>query len=82
MAIWKLKSCPRCGGDIFLEGEDKWYDKKLSGVRHQDLAERVAALRETVTGALAEFRAAGMVELGWRKIVILNEEELRRIAAG
>ncbi len=57
-------------------------DNKLPGVSHQDLADRVSALRETVTDVLAEFKAAGLVELGWRKIAILNEEELRRIAEG
>lgn len=51
-------------------------------VRHQDLAERAAVLRETVTETLAEFKAAKLVELGWRKIVILDEEGLRRIAVG
>ncbi len=57
-------------------------DNKLPGVSHQDLADRMSALRETVTDVLAEFRTAGLVKLGWRKIVILNEEELRRIAEG
>ena len=57
-------------------------DNQIRGVGHQDLAERVGALRETVTDALAEFKAASLVELGWRKIVILNEEGLRRIAEG
>ncbi len=55
---------------------------RLRGVRHQDLAERMGVLRETVTNTLAEFKADRLVELGWRKIVILNEAELRRIAAG
>ena len=57
-------------------------DNQIRGVGHQDLAERVGALRETVTDALAEFKAASLVKLGWRKIVILNEEGLRRIAEG
>jgi ribosomal protein S27AE len=36
MVIWKLKSCPRCGGDIFLEGEDKWYEDCLQcGYAHE-----------------------------------------------
>lgn len=55
-------------------------DSQIRGVGHQDLAERVGALRETVTDTLAEFKTASLVELGWRKIVILNEEGLRRIA--
>ena len=30
MGIWKLKGCPRCGGDIFLErDEDRWYEQCL-----------------------------------------------------
>lgn len=29
MAIWKPKSCPRCGGDIFLERDNKWYEHCL-----------------------------------------------------
>ena len=57
-------------------------DKNILRVRHQDLAERVAALRETVTEILGEFKTERLVELGWRKIIILNESGLRRIAAG
>ncbi len=53
---------------------------QIWGVRHQDLAERVGALRETVTNALAEFKTAKLVELGWRKPVILDEGGLRCIA--
>jgi len=48
----------------------------------EDLAERMGVLRETVTNTLAEFKADRLVELGWRKIVILNKAELRRIADG
>ena len=30
MAVWKLKSCPRCGGDLFLDrDEGKWYEQCL-----------------------------------------------------
>ncbi len=25
MAIWKLKGCPRCGGDLFHDRLDKWF---------------------------------------------------------
>ncbi len=36
MTIWKSKSCPRCGGDMFLEGEDKWYEHCLQcGYAHE-----------------------------------------------
>ena len=30
MAIWKLKKCPRCGGDMFIDGDIYgWYEKCL-----------------------------------------------------
>jgi ribosomal protein S27AE len=30
MVMWKAKSCPKCGGDIFLDiDEDIWFDHCL-----------------------------------------------------
>ena len=30
MAVWKLKSCPRCNGDLFIQREqDGWYEECL-----------------------------------------------------
>lgn len=30
MVTWKLKGCPRCGGDIFLDRDEyKWYEQCL-----------------------------------------------------
>jgi len=31
MVMWKLKSCPRCGGDLFLDGDpdNTWYEQCL-----------------------------------------------------
>ncbi len=30
MAVWKLKCCPRCQGDVFLDTDlDGWYEKCL-----------------------------------------------------
>ena len=28
--MWKLKACPRCGGDVFIDREsDTWYEQCL-----------------------------------------------------
>ncbi|RLC62200.1 MAG: hypothetical protein DRI01_07255 [Chloroflexi bacterium] len=30
MAMWKSKSCPRCGGDIFIDRDlEDWYEQYL-----------------------------------------------------
>ncbi|KKN56901.1 hypothetical protein LCGC14_0567540 [marine sediment metagenome] len=30
MVIWKLKSCERCGGDLFIDRDiDSWYSQCL-----------------------------------------------------
>ena len=30
MVRWRLKSCPRCGGDLFIERDlDGWYEQCL-----------------------------------------------------
>ena len=31
MVMWKLKSCPRCGGDMFIaeDLDGRWYEKCL-----------------------------------------------------
>ncbi len=35
--MWKLKNCPRCGGDVFLDSEEHiWYEQCLQcGYRHE-----------------------------------------------
>ncbi len=36
MTIWKSKSCPRCGGDMFLEVGDQCYEDCLQcGYAHE-----------------------------------------------
>jgi len=36
--IWKLKACPRCGGDVFLDKEfDTWYVQCLQCGYHREL---------------------------------------------
>jgi CRP-like cAMP-binding protein len=49
---------------------------------HQELADMIAAYRETVTLTLDEFRERGLVELGRRSIEILDRRGLEELAAG
>lgn len=64
-----------------LADDTDWRGRKIvSGLTHQQFAELVGSYRETITLTLNEFRAAGFVDIGRRKVVLLNEDELSRIA--
>jgi CRP-like cAMP-binding protein len=51
-------------------------------VSHQELADMIGASRETVTLALDEFQASGLVRLGRRSIEIVDRRGLERRAEG
>src|SRR5262249_6487550 len=48
---------------------------------HQELADMIAAYRETVTLALDEFQTRGFVRLGRRSIEIVDQGALEKLAA-
>lgn len=52
----------------------------VGGVSHQDLAEMAATMRETVTETLDALKAKGLVELGRRRITILDPQGLKAMA--
>ncbi len=42
--MWKLKACPRCGGDVFIDkGLDNWYMACLQCGYQRELREIVVA---------------------------------------
>lgn len=51
-------------------------DGILEGLSHQDIGERLGIHRETVTYALNELKAAGIIEIGRRWIHLLDEARL------
>jgi CRP/FNR family transcriptional regulator, cyclic AMP receptor protein len=52
----------------------------LEGLSHQDIGERLGVHRETATYALNELKAAGVVEIGRRRIRVVDGERLAQIA--
>lgn len=48
-------------------------------VSHQDLAYTVGSTRETITKLLGEFRERGLLDLGYRRIVLLDKYGLHRV---
>lgn len=58
----------------FLRREAR--DGILNGLSHQQIAERLGIYRETATYALNELKAAGIIEIGRRRIRLLDDARL------
>lgn len=55
--------------------------EEVSGLSHQDIAEQLGVYRETVTNALNELKSAGLIEVGRKRIAILDRKRLERAAS-
>ena len=53
-------------------------DSLVDGLSHHDVGDMVGAYRETVTKVLDEFQVAGYVELGRRRIRVVDRHGLPR----
>jgi CRP/FNR family cyclic AMP-dependent transcriptional regulator len=53
----------------------------ISGYTHQDLAEAIGTYRETTTQTLNEFKARELIEIGRKRIDIINPTGLEEVAA-
>ncbi len=51
----------------------------IKGVSHQSLADHLGTYRETVSAILRDFKRQGVVELGYRRITIVDVDELKEI---
>lgn len=51
----------------------------IKGVSHQALADRLGTYRETVSAILRDFKRQGLVELGYRRIKLVDSETLRDV---
>lgn len=68
---------PRLASLLLREAKDS----EITGLSHQDIAERLGVYRETVTSALNELKTAGLIEIGRKRIVITNRPRLERAAS-
>jgi CRP-like cAMP-binding protein len=53
---------------------------RVSGLTHNDLAERVGTSRETATQALNELKSSGLIAIGRKRIDVLNRQALEALA--
>ena len=76
-----FKSVPARLAGALLRLVDTAQDRTVHA-SHQELADMIAAYRETVTLALDELQTRGLVKLGRRSIEILDPRELEKLALG
>lgn len=55
-------------------------DGEVRGLSHQDIAERLGVYRETATNALNELKSARVIDIGRKRITILDRARLKRAA--
>jgi CRP-like cAMP-binding protein len=53
---------------------------EVVGLTHQDLAEMIGTYRETTTQTLNDMKAEGILEIGRRRLTILDKDALKQIA--
>jgi CRP/FNR family transcriptional regulator, cyclic AMP receptor protein len=53
---------------------------EIRGVTHQEMAERVGTYRETATQVLNLLRTQGLIEIGRKRITVVDAEKLAEIA--
>ena len=61
MMKWKFKSCPRCGGDVFMDkDQDGWYEQCLQCAYRHELQVLAESEREPVLAGKANSRKRPM----------------------
>lgn len=75
-----FKSIPARLALLLLRLRDEQGSDIIYGFTHQDLAEAIGTYRETATQTLNEFKANDLIEIGRKRIDILDPDGLERVA--
>ncbi len=55
MVTWRLKACPRCGGDTFVDSDmDGWYEQCLLCGHRRELKKLTVRREEPIPAGTAE----------------------------
>ena len=74
------KGIPARLASLLLQISDDTGSDTIKGYTHQDLGEQIGTYRETTTQTLNSFKSDGLIEIGRKRITILDREGLERIA--
>jgi CRP/FNR family transcriptional regulator, cyclic AMP receptor protein len=75
-----FKGIPARLASMLLRLAEEQGDDSITGLTHQDLAESVGTYRETATQVLNDLKSSGLIEIGRKRIVILDKARLTQVA--
>jgi CRP-like cAMP-binding protein len=75
-----FKGIPARLASLLLRLADEQGNDEIAGLTHQDLAESVGTYRETATQVLNDLKAQGLIEIGRKRIKVLERDRLFEIA--
>jgi CRP/FNR family cyclic AMP-dependent transcriptional regulator len=75
-----FKGIPARLASLLLQLADERGSDTITGLTHQDLGEQIGTYRETTTQTLNTFRGEGLIDIGRKRITILDREGLQRLA--
>jgi CRP/FNR family cyclic AMP-dependent transcriptional regulator len=76
-----FKSIPARLATLLLQlAEEQGNEDRVIGYTHQDLSEMLGTYRETITQSLNDFKADGYIEIGRKRVQLLDREGLKRLS--
>ncbi|HSJ55549.1 MAG TPA: Crp/Fnr family transcriptional regulator [Anaerolineae bacterium] len=75
-----FKGIPARLASLLLHLSDEQDSDTIDGLTHQDLGERIGTYRETTTQTLNTFKTEGLIDIGRKRITILDRDGLEQIA--
>jgi len=75
-----FKGIPARLASLLLRLSEERGSLEITGLTHQDLAETVGTYRETATQVLNDLKTQGLIDIGRKRITIVDAEGLARVA--
>lgn len=75
-----FKSIPARLAGLLLRLSEQQNNRTVTGYTHQDLAEMLGTYRETTTQSLNQFQGQGLIEIGRKRIKLLDPAGLQALA--
>ena len=75
-----FKGIPARLASLLLRLAEEQDSTEITGLTHQDLAESVGTYRETATQVLNDLKSQGLIDIGRKRITILDVDRLTEVA--